>query len=76
MFQKTREKGRIDLETVHTVEAALSFHIKEGELKELCPFLVGYHNEKDYNLFLLAHNENDRFEWIVAIREGTFRKKF
>lgn len=70
LFQKSREKGRIDLNTVHTVETALTFHVKEGESRELCPFLVGYHYEKDYNLFLLAHNENDRYDWILAIREG------
>ncbi|XP_066141435.1 tyrosine-protein kinase Btk isoform X1 [Euwallacea fornicatus] len=68
---KRKEKGRIELERVHTVEAAQTFFSKEevGFEGEFYPFLVGYHQDEDYTLFLLALRDVDRVYWILAIKK-------
>ncbi|KAJ8922493.1 hypothetical protein NQ315_007521 [Exocentrus adspersus] len=67
---KRKEKGRIDLETVHTVEPAQSFNKYEiGNQGDLWPFLVGYQSDDDYSLFLLAFKDSDRIDWILDIRK-------
>lgn len=70
--QKRKEKGRVELERVHTVEAAQSFFTNEevGIEGDFHPFLVGYHQDEDYTLFLLALNNVDRIYWILDIRRG------
>lgn len=74
-LQKRKEKGRVDLETVHTVEPADSYYTNEevGIDGEYWPFLVGYHSDDDYTLFLLAVQSLERTDWILAIRQGNNR---
>ncbi|ENN82671.1 hypothetical protein YQE_00955, partial [Dendroctonus ponderosae] len=68
---KRKEKGRVELERVHTIEEAQSVFSNEevGIQGEFFPFLVGYHQEEDYTLFLLGLEELDRIGWIFSIRK-------
>ncbi|CAG9823039.1 unnamed protein product [Phaedon cochleariae] len=75
---KREEKGRILLETVHTVEIATNFFTKEeiGVSEEVWPFLLGYQVKgRDYLLFLCALRKEDRIDWILAIREACLNNK-
>ncbi|CAG9762218.1 unnamed protein product [Ceutorhynchus assimilis] len=67
---KRKEKGRVDLDRVHTIEAAERFFSNEevGIEGDFYPFLVSYHHDEDYTLFLLALRDFDRIYWILAIR--------
>lgn len=71
-LQKRKEKGRVELERVHTIEEAQSVFSNEevGIQGEFFPFLVGYHQEEDYTLFLLGSEELDRIGWIFSLRKG------
>lgn len=71
LFQKRKQKGRVVLESVHLVEAALL----AGSAEENRPaglafaFQVGYQESgQDYVLYLLAPTEKDRTDWILALR--------
>ncbi|XP_018563801.1 tyrosine-protein kinase Btk29A [Anoplophora glabripennis] len=68
---KRKERGRVDLETVHTVEPIEHFGRDEiSSQGNLWPFLVGYHqSNNDYSLFLLAFTDSDRIDWILDIRK-------
>ncbi|KAF7265510.1 hypothetical protein GWI33_021084 [Rhynchophorus ferrugineus] len=74
---KKKEKGRVELDRVHTIESAQCFFSNEevGVDGELFPFLVGYHQDDDYTLFLLTIRSLDRVEWILAIREACANNK-
>ncbi|KAF2880984.1 hypothetical protein ILUMI_25200 [Ignelater luminosus] len=68
---KRKEKGRVDLENVHSVEAILlSSSIEENRPQGISyPFQVGYQEyNQDYALHLLASTPKERTDWILALR--------
>lgn len=78
LFQKRKEKGRINLENVHCVEVALLTYTTEevSPCTFSYPFQIGYtENGNDYVLYLIALNETDRTDWILALRTGKWKKK-
>lgn len=75
LFQKRREKGRISLETVHSVERTFINLLKDdkGAVPQGydCPFLIGYQYQgDDYVLHLIVKTDEDRLAWICKLREG------
>nr|XP_023017662.1 tyrosine-protein kinase Btk29A-like [Leptinotarsa decemlineata] len=65
-----QERGRIQLDSIHTVESANKLHHKDLlKADEYSHFLLGFTSKgKDHILFLLASTPSDRIDWIVAIR--------
>lgn len=75
IFQKRREKGRIDLDTVYSVERTFISLLRDdkGAVPQGydCPFLIGYHHQgNDYVLHLVVRSDEDRLVWICKLREG------
>lgn len=73
--QKRKERGRVELESVHSVEISYLDQLEEngGGLPPgpSFPFQLGYSEaEDDYVLYLLAQKDNDRTEWISTLRKG------
>lgn len=77
--ERRRERGRIDTQTIHTVEQAelgeLSKHIPESDNEKSplyrYPFQVGYTEQNsDYTLYLIASDHAERIRWIHTIRSG------
>lgn len=75
--ERRRERGRIDTQTIHTVEQAelgeLSKHIPESDNEKSplyrYPFQVGYTEQNsDYTLYLIASDHAERIRWIHTIR--------
>lgn len=68
-IQKRKERGRIDLENVHCIEIVHTLSSSEENSK--FPFQIGYQEgSQDYVLYLLASKEQDRSDWILALRSG------
>ncbi|KAI8440310.1 hypothetical protein MSG28_001659 [Choristoneura fumiferana] len=76
-LRKRKERGRIETESIHTVELAqldeLSKQIPEGDSDKSplfrYPFQVGYSEQNtDYTLYLVAGSHTERLQWINAIR--------
>ncbi|XP_045478600.1 tyrosine-protein kinase Btk29A isoform X2 [Harmonia axyridis] len=70
---KRKERGRVELQQVHSIEAALVVVNPEeiGCKGELFAFQIGYQSDNDYTLYLLAFKDEDRVDWILALRQGT-----
>lgn len=73
--QKRKERGRVEIESVHSVEISHLDQLEEngGGLPPgpSFPFQVGYsESEDDYVLYLLAQKDKDRAEWISTLRKG------
>ena len=83
--QRRKERGRIDIGSVQVVETAQLSGIGGGGVgggdtgsnNSLIlegpgyPFQVGYQEGgQEYTLYLLANREQDRAEWINALRAG------
>lgn len=76
--EKRKERGRIDTETIHTVEQAqlgdVSKQLPGGDGERSpkgyrYPFQVGYKEQAtDYTLYLVAGKHTERAQWINAIR--------
>lgn len=85
MLQRRKERGRIVLSSVRVVESA-NISLPTGSSPELnsgdnntlnntlgtgSPLQVGYTDAgQDYTLYLVAHREQDRDDWINALRSG------
>ncbi|XP_035730806.1 tyrosine-protein kinase Btk29A-like isoform X3 [Vespa mandarinia] len=66
--ERRKERGRIAIETVHVVETA-NLGSSGGNVPPGLPFQIGYREAgQEYTLYLLAAREQDRSEWIRAIR--------
>ncbi|KAK9870198.1 hypothetical protein WA026_006282, partial [Henosepilachna vigintioctopunctata] len=68
-----KEKGRIELQHIHSIEAALvsTNYTKIGLQGEYYPFQIGYNEySKDYTLYILASKAEDRIDWILALRQA------
>ena len=84
--QRRKERGRIDIGSVQVVETAQlsgigggggGGSVGGGDNNSLIlegagyPFQVGYQEGgQEYTLYLLANREQDRAEWIRALRAG------
>ncbi|KAM3968137.1 tyrosine-protein kinase Btk29A isoform 1-T1 [Aphomia sociella] len=75
--EKRRERGRIETDSIHTVEQAqlgeYSKQIPDGEGEKSpgyrYPFQVGYTEQNnDYTLYLVASDHAERLQWIHGIR--------
>lgn len=57
---------------MHSIEAALVSSSSEeiGFQGELFAFQIGYQSDNDYTLYLLAFKDEDRVDWILALRQG------
>lgn len=74
-LQKRKEKGRINLENVRCVEVALltTEEVSNTGATYSYPFQIGYsEGGNEYILYLIALNETDRADWILALRNGKF----
>lgn len=74
-LQKRREKGRIDLNAVYSVESTIINLLRDdkGVVPQgyECPFLLGYqHQGDDYVLHLVVKTDEDRLVWICKLRKG------
>lgn len=88
MLQRRKERGRIAVESVHVVEtASLGSNTATevasnndsstggvgGGVPPGLPFQIGYREAgQEYTLYLVAAREEDRAEWIQAIRAGEY----
>lgn len=75
LFQKRKERGRIELDNVRSVEITFLEQLEDtgGGLPPgpSYPFQVGYQEvEDEYVLYLLAQKEVERTDWIAALRKG------
>lgn len=80
--QRRKERGRIDIRSVQVVEPAQlcgggggggdNSLVPDGVPHPAeFPFQVGYQEgEQEYTLYLLAYRDQDRAEWIRALRAG------
>lgn len=70
--QRRRERGRIELGRVSVVEAArLAADGEEAPYPSGFAFQLGYlENGHCFTLYLLAAREQDRADWIRALRQG------
>lgn len=86
VLQKRKEKGRIVLKAVKVVEPATinlngeldnnSFNNSVSNNSSVnnggAPLQVGYSDQgQEYTLYLIAPLEQDRDDWINALRSGT-----
>lgn len=67
---KRKERGRIDLKNVYTVETALLNHLGDDSLVfDGFAFQICYEEVSQvYTLYLISAREQDRTDWIAAIR--------
>ncbi|KAL3266721.1 hypothetical protein HHI36_010882 [Cryptolaemus montrouzieri] len=74
---KRKEKGRVELQQIHSIEAALVASNSEeiGLQGELFAFQIGYQADNDYTLYLLAFKDEDRIDWILALRQACVKNK-
>ncbi|GJQ77519.1 hypothetical protein Trydic_g20908 [Trypoxylus dichotomus] len=69
--EKRRERGRVTVENVHFVEVTNVVN----QVDEY-PFQVGYQESgQDYTLYLFASSEQDRTDWILALRKVCYGNK-
>jgi PH domain len=72
-LQRRRERGHIDLSKVCVVETAQLAGDGEPTPPVGFAFQVGYsEGAQSYTLHLLATREQDRSDWIRAIRAGEY----
>lgn len=63
----------MNIENVHSVELALPANSVDDNTvhNSSFPFQVGYQEGgQDYTLYLLAPRDQDRTDWIIALRTG------
>jgi hypothetical protein len=72
LLQKRKEKGRVTLTSVLSIEpAVLSASPEEiGVQGEFYPFQVGYVSDDHYTLYLVALKDAERNDWLLALRKG------
>ncbi|KAJ3657749.1 hypothetical protein Zmor_009532 [Zophobas morio] len=70
--QKRKEKGRVDLSAVHSIEAAVLSATPEeiGIQGDFYPFQLGYVSDDYYILYLVALNDPERTDWIQTLRRA------
>lgn len=67
-LQKRKERGRVILENVHYVEGT-----QTSNQADEFPFQVGYQETtQDHILYLFASREQDRTDWVLALRKGNY----
>lgn len=71
-MQRRRERGRIELGRVNVVETAQLAGDGEPPHPQGFPFQLGYIEgaHSSFTLYLLAAREQERADWIRALRQG------
>lgn len=65
-LQKRKERGRVLLENIHYIEVT-----RISNQADEYPFQIGYQESgQDYILHLFASKEQERTDWILALRKG------